>query len=116
MTDEQITEAATVMLNEKIDGVIATNTTISRDGVLYSPQAAEAGGLSGMPLCARSTHVIQVLAQTVKQQIPIIGSGGVMDTESAKDKIKAGVKLLQVYTGFIFHGPHIINQLSALMM
>lgn len=115
MTDEQIEEAAEVLLNEKVDGVIATNTTLSRDGVLYSPLAAETGGLSGMPLCARSTHVIKLLTLSLKNQIPVIASGGVMDIESAKDKIDAGAKLLQVYTGFIYHGPQIINQLASLM-
>lgn len=114
MSDEQIEDAAEVFINEKIDGVIATNTTISRDGVLYSPLAAEKGGLSGMPLCPRSTHVIQLLQKSLKKQIPIIGSGGVMDEESAKDKINAGVSLLQVYTGFIYHGPQIISRLAEL--
>ncbi len=114
MSDEQIEEASEVFIHEKIDGVIATNTTISRDGVIYSPLASEKGGLSGMPLCPRSTHVIQLLHKTLKHQIPVIGSGGVMDEESAKDKINAGVSLLQVYTGFIYHGPAIVSRLAKL--
>lgn len=114
MSDEQIQEASEVLLNEKIDGVIATNTTISRDGVLYSPLAAEKGGLSGMPLCPRSTHVIRLLQKSLQHNIPIIGSGGVMDEESAKDKIDAGVSLLQIYTGFIYHGPKLIDRLTGL--
>lgn len=114
MSDEQIEEASEVFINEKIDGVIATNTTISRDGVLYSPLAAEKGGLSGMPLCPRSTHVIHLLHKSLKNKIPVIGSGGVMDEESAKDKIDAGVSLLQVYTGFIYHGPQIVSRLANL--
>lgn len=109
MTDEQTEEAAHIILEEKIDGVIATNTTIARDGVLASEFANEAGGLSGMPLCARSTHCIKKLNSILQNKIPVIGSGGVMDTETAKDKLSAGAQLLQVYTGFVYHGPEIIN-------
>lgn len=108
MTDEQISEIAEVLLQEKVDGVIATNTTLSRDGALPSPHLNESGGLSGMPLCGRSTHVIHLLSLALKKQIPIIASGGVMDEETAKDKIIAGASLLQVYTGFIFNGPNVI--------
>ncbi len=113
MTDEQIVEAAQIILQENIDGVIATNTTLSRDGVLFSPVAKESGGLSGMPLCARSTHVIQLLTKSLQNKIPVLGSGGVMNTEAAKDKIVAGATLLQVYTGFIYKGPGIIREIAA---
>jgi dihydroorotate dehydrogenase len=115
MTDEQIAEASDVFIDERIDGVIATNTTVSRDGVLYSPLAAEAGGMSGMPLCPRSTHVIHLLSKSLQNKIPIIGSGGVMDEESGKDKINAGAQLLQVYTGFIYYGPEIISRLAKII-
>lgn len=113
MTDEQTTEAADVILQEKIDGVIATNTTVARDGILQSKYASETGGLSGIPLCARSTHIIKTLTSILKDNIPVIGSGGVMDEETAKDKLNAGVKLLQVYTGFIYHGPEIISRVAS---
>jgi dihydroorotate dehydrogenase len=113
MTDGEIIEAGEILLANQIDGVIATNTTLSRDGVLFSPLAAQKGGLSGMPLCARSTHVIQLLTKTLQHKIPVIGSGGVMNTDAAKDKISAGAELLQVYTGFIYHGPDIIRQIAA---
>ncbi len=113
MTDEQTSEAAEVILEEKIDGVIATNTTVARDGVMESKYANETGGLSGIPLCARSTHVIKTLTSAFQNKIPVIGSGGVMDEESAKDKLNAGAKLLQVYTGFIYHGPEIIRRIAS---
>lgn len=113
MTDEQSMEAANIILEEKIDGVIATNTTVSRDGVMESKYVNEAGGLSGMPLCGRSTHVIKTLTSILKDQVPVIGSGGVMDEETAKDKMMAGAKLLQVYTGFVYHGPEIIQRISS---
>ena len=113
MSDVELTDAATIILQEDIDGVIATNTTLSRDGVLFSPLASEKGGLSGMPLCSRSTHVIQVLAKALQNKIPIIGSGGVMNTAAAKDKVMAGAKLLQVYSGFIYNGPTIITNVAA---
>ena len=112
MTDEQATEAAMIILAEKIDGVIATNTSVARDGVMESRYASETGGLSGMPLCARSTHIIKALTSILRDKIPLIGSGGVMDEETAKDKMIAGAKLLQVYTGFIYHGPDIIQRIA----
>lgn len=113
MADEQAIEVAHIILEEKIDGVIATNTTVTRDGVLESKFVNEAGGLSGMPLCARSTHVIKILTSVLQHTIPVIGSGGVMDEESAKDKLNAGATLLQVYTGFIYHGPEIVRRVSS---
>lgn len=111
MTDEQTIEAANIILQEKIDGVIATNTTVARDGVMESKYVNETGGLSGMPLCARSTHVIKTLTSVLKDDVPVIGSGGVMDEETAKDKMTAGAKMVQVYTGFIYHGPEIIERI-----
>lgn len=113
MDDEQTVEAANIILQEQFDGVIATNTTIARDGVMESRYVNEAGGLSGMPLCARSTHTIKKLTSVLQDKIPVIASGGVMDEETAKDKLNAGAQLLQVYTGFIYHGPEIISRLSA---
>lgn len=115
MTDEQLIEAAAIILQEKIDGVIATNTTVTRDGVMESKYVDETGGLSGMPLCGRSTHVIRTLTSVLKDKIPVIGSGGVMDEDTAKDKMNAGAQLLQVYTGFIYHGAEIINKIAAVI-
>lgn len=112
MSDEQTTETAEIILQQKIDGVIATNTTISREGVATSDFAREQGGLSGAPLRARSTHVIRQLNQTIQNKIPIIGVGGIMDEESAREKMTAGCSLLQLYTGFIYHGPDLIYRVA----
>jgi dihydroorotate dehydrogenase len=109
MADEELPELASILLDQKIDGVIATNTTLSRTGVESSPYAKEAGGLSGKPLCARNTQVIKILHQTLQDKIPIIAVGGIMDAASAQEKLAAGAKLLQVYTGFIYQGPSIIK-------
>lgn len=98
-----------LFLQHKIDGVIATNTTIERRGVEQSPFANEAGGLSGRPLRAQSTQAIKQLNSVLQHKIPIIASGGVMDRASAKEKFAAGATLVQVYTGFIYHGADIIE-------
>ncbi|MBV9576884.1 MAG: quinone-dependent dihydroorotate dehydrogenase [Gammaproteobacteria bacterium] len=113
LSREEVHELAVILIEQQIDGVIATNTTIHRDGVENSPYAQESGGLSGQPLQARSTLIIQELHEIVKNKIPIIASGGVMNAAAAQEKIKAGAVLLQLYTGFIYHGPELIKQLSA---
>ncbi len=97
LSDTELTELANVLLEQKIDGVIATNTTIAHEG--------EKGGLSGEPLRQRSTDVIKQLHAHLGEHIPIIASGGVMDSASIQEKIDAGAKLVQVYTGFIYSGP-----------
>ncbi len=105
----EIEDIASILLQHKIDALIATNTTLSRDGVEQSPFAQETGGLSGRPLQARSTRVIEKFHQLLQDKIPIIGVGGIMDQTSAQEKLNAGAKLLQVYTGFIYHGPEILD-------
>lgn len=114
LADDAIAATAEVLLNEKIDGVIATNTTISREEISESPFANETGGLSGMPLSIRSTHVVATLQNILQNRIPIIGSGGVMDTTTAQEKLNAGASLLQLYTGFIYHGPQLIRQIASI--
>ncbi len=104
----QISELAQVFLNEGLDGLIATNTTLSRTGVENHPNSGQAGGLSGAPLTQKSTEIIRAFAQELKGQIPIIGVGGIMSGQDAVDKIKAGASLVQLYTGFIYHGPPLI--------
>ncbi len=111
LTPQELQDIAAVLLQQQIDGVIATNTTLDREGVINSPLAKEAGGLSGRPLQARSTTMISQLHALLQKQIPIIASGGVMDETAAAEKIKAGASLLQVYTGFIYSGPNIIRRL-----
>ena len=109
-------EIAAILIAKKIDGVIATNTTISRDGINESRYKNEAGGLSGKPLQKRSADIIKKLHQHLQDRIPIIGVGGIMDEASANEKWKAGAKLLQIYTGFIFKGPGLIKRLSRTKM
>src|SRR5690606_30788120 len=93
----------------KIAGVIATNTTISRDG-LKSPVALtqEAGGVSGRPLTKRSTEVIRYLSDRSNRAFPIIGVGGIHSAKDAIEKLEAGASLIQVYTGFIYEGPGLV--------
>ena len=95
-----------------IAGVIATNTTIDRNG-LYSEEKVknEMGGLSGKPLTKRSTEVIRYLAEKSNKSFPIIGVGGIHSAEDAKEKIEAGASLVQLYTGFIYEGPGLIKRI-----
>ncbi len=97
-------------MKHQIDGVIATNTTISRQNLEHLPFADEAGGLSGAPLKSLSTEVIRKLHTLLQETIPIIGVGGIMSAEDAKEKTAAGASLIQIYTGLIYHGPDLIRQ------
>jgi len=114
LSAEELQNLAAVLLQQQIDGVIATNTTLNRDGVKQLPYAGESGGLSGTPLEKRSTEVIQQLCSLLQDKIPVIASGGVMDKQAGTDKLNAGAKLLQVYTGFIYSGVKIISDLGGL--
>ncbi|MFC4995318.1 quinone-dependent dihydroorotate dehydrogenase [Rubritalea tangerina] len=111
MGDEQIAELSRVFLNGGLDGLIATNTTISREPVLGKPFAQQAGGLSGKPVTQKSTEVIQAFYSHLDEQIPIIGVGGIMTADDAIEKLNAGAKLIQLYTGFIYHGPPLIHSI-----
>ncbi|VVC74794.1 Dihydroorotate dehydrogenase (quinone) [Aquicella siphonis] len=112
LTDNELADIAEIAIREKIEGIISTNTTIHREGVENSPYAHEPGGLSGLPLFKRSTLLTSRLHKFVQDRIPIIASGGVMDTRTGKEKLNAGAQLLQVYSGFIYSGPDIISQLA----
>ncbi|MFT5123803.1 MAG: dihydroorotate dehydrogenase [Kiritimatiellia bacterium] len=103
---------AQCMLDHNIDGVIATNTTIKRDGLEQYAVAKESGGLSGFPLQDLSTHVIRQLYAILQDRIPIIGVGGIMDGAAAKAKLDAGAKLVQVYSGLIYRGPGIVPDIA----
>ncbi len=96
----------------ELDAIIATNTTFDRSKVEDMKFADEQGGLSGKPLADKSTQVIQQLVQAMDNQIPVIGVGGITDTQSAKDKIDAGAALVQIYSGFVYHGPKLIYQVA----
>lgn len=110
MTDDELADMARELLAQGVEGVIATNTTLSREAVQGSRYAEEAGGLSGAPLTDRSTAVIKVLADELSGRLPIVGVGGVHDAASAADKIQAGASLVQIYSGFIYKGPSLIRE------
>lgn len=111
LTDEQLLDIIDIVETTKIAGVIATNTTISREG-LASADREEMGGLSGKPLTQRSTEVIRFLKDNSQSKFPIIGVGGIMTAEDAMDKFRAGASLVQVYTGFIYKGPQLIKDIN----
>ncbi|EKD74115.1 MAG: hypothetical protein ACD_45C00071G0002 [uncultured bacterium] len=102
---------AVILLEQKVEGVIATNTTLARDAIKDERHHTEDGGLSGKPLQAQSTQVIRRLHTVLQDKIPIIGCGGISDIASAREKLEAGASLLQLYTGLIYHGPQLIREL-----
>lgn len=111
LSDEEIESIAKSLLKHKIDGLIATNTTLDRSMIKGMSHASEAGGLSGRPLQSKSTLVIAKFASHLKGEIPIIGVGGIDGVVAAKEKIEAGASLVQVYSGFIYHGPKLVKQI-----
>ncbi|RXJ45857.1 quinone-dependent dihydroorotate dehydrogenase [Gelidibacter gilvus] len=111
LTDEQLLDIIDIVSITKIDGVIATNTTIAREG-LKSDNKNEMGGLSGKPLTKRSTEVIRFLADKSNKAFPIIGVGGIHSAEDALEKLDAGADLIQLYTGFIYEGPKLIKDIN----
>lgn len=106
---DQIRVIADALCKHKIDGVIATNTTLSRKAVDGLPHAQQAGGLSGKPVADASTHVIRILKTQLGDAVPIIGVGGIMSATDAEEKMRAGASLIQLYTGLIYGGPGLIN-------
>lgn len=111
----QLDDIAEIVMQTGIAGVIATNTTITRDGLHSSAERIEAvgaGGLSGAPLCDRSTEVIRYLREKLGPDIPIIGVGGILSPEDALDKLKAGASLVQIYTGLVYEGPALIRRIA----
>ena len=110
LDSEQIKQIAALLMRHRIDGVIATNTTLSREGVEHLPQHAEAGGLSGAPVREKSTIVIRQLATELKGELPIIGVGGILNGRDAAEKIQAGATLVQIYSGLIYRGPDLIAE------
>ena len=108
----QIESLARVFAENALDGMIATNTTITRTGVEDHPISKETGGLSGAPLTTRATEVISAFRSLLPKQIPIIGVGGIMNGDDAKAKLAAGASLLQVYTGLIYRGPKLISEIA----
>lgn len=111
LTDEQLLDIIDIVAVTQIAGVIATNTTISREG-LQSENQTEMGGLSGKPLTKRATEVIRFLSEKSNKAFPIIGVGGIHTVEDAIEKLEAGASLLQLYTGFIYEGPALIKAIN----
>ncbi len=107
---DQVAAIATQLLDHRLDAVIATNTTLSRDGVEGLPHAEEAGGLSGAPVAARSTAVVKQLAGHLGGAVPIIGVGGILSGAEAAAKVAAGASLVQLYTGLVYRGPALIYE------
>ena len=115
LTNEQLDDIITIVADTKIDGVIATNTTIDRSGLKTDKNKVDAignGGLSGKPVGLRSTQVIKYLADKSNRAFPIIGVGGIHSAEDALEKLDAGATLLQVYTGFIYEGPSLVKRIN----
>ena len=115
LSNEQLDDIVEIMLELKMDGIVATNTTIQRSGLLADDLQIEkigAGGLSGKPLSHRSTEVIRYIHQKSKGAFPIIGVGGIHSVEDALEKLDAGASLLQLYTGFIYEGPMLNKRIN----
>jgi dihydroorotate dehydrogenase len=115
LTNTQLDDIIDIVRSTKIAGVIATNTTISRDGLSYGKAEIEKiglGGLSGKPLTQRSTEVIRYLKQKSNNAFPVIGVGGIHSAKDAREKLEAGADLVQLYTGFIYHGPQLIKDIN----
>lgn len=112
LNDEEIDSLVKTFLKYDIDGLIATNTTSSREGINGLPHSDEQGGLSGAPLFNASTDVVKKLSEKINGAFPIIGVGGIDNADKAKIKIEAGATLVQIYSGFIFEGPGLIDSIA----
>ena len=113
LDDEQIDTIASALLRNHIDGVIATNTTITRDAVQGMAHSSETGGLSGAPVRDLSTRVIRALHEVLRGEIPIIGVGGILSGTDASEKMAAGASLVQLYTGLIYRGPALVGECAS---
>ncbi|WP_305369372.1 quinone-dependent dihydroorotate dehydrogenase [Photobacterium leiognathi] len=111
LDDHEILQVCDSLMRNKIDGVIGTNTTLDRSLVQGMEHCDEVGGLSGRPLQNKSTEVIRKMAEALKGEIPIIGVGGIDSAISAREKMMAGASLVQVYSGFIYHGPRLVKDI-----
>jgi dihydroorotate dehydrogenase len=110
LTDEELDDALDIITGNRMEGVIATNTTVGRQGV-RSPLANEAGGLSGAPLRILSTEIVAKIHKRTGGALPIIAAGGVMSTEDVREKLEAGATLVQLYTGLVYQGPGLIARI-----
>ncbi len=110
LTDEELEDALDAILEAGMDGVIVANTTVGRMGI-QSPLAAENGGLSGTPLRARSTNMVRQVHHLTGGKLPIVGVGGIMDAADAREKLEAGARLVQIYTGLVYQGPGVVKSI-----
>ena len=110
MDEENVALVAETLIKNNIDGVIATNTTLSREGVEGCKFGNEAGGLSGAPLEDSATDTVEALVKALEGKLPVVGVGGILDGAGAVEKIDAGAQLVQIYSGFIFRGPELIRE------
>ncbi|MDB9712307.1 quinone-dependent dihydroorotate dehydrogenase [Flavobacteriaceae bacterium] len=115
LNDNQLMDIISIVKDTGLDGIIATNTTISRQN-LKSDNKKELGGLSGKPLSTRSTEVIKFISKNSNKTIPIIGVGGIHSVEDALEKFDAGADLIQIYTGFIYEGPNLIKSINKALL
>ncbi len=114
LTQEQVDDVIDLAMEIKLDGLVATNTTISREGLITPANRIEmmgAGGLSGLPVKKRSTKMVQYITEKTKGALPLIASGGIFTSEDAREKLDAGASLVQVWTGFIYEGPAIVKKI-----
>jgi dihydroorotate dehydrogenase len=111
LDDEQVAAIARLVERHGVDAVIATNTTVSRVGVEGLPHADEAGGLSGAPVRAQSTAIVRKLAHALGGRVPVIGVGGILGADDAREKLAAGASLVQVYTGLVYRGPGLVRDI-----
>jgi dihydroorotate dehydrogenase len=111
LTGDEVKSIAKSLIDNGIDGVIATNTTLSREGVEGLQFGTEQGGLSGQPVKEKSTLVIKLLSEALDNKLPIIGVGGIASSDDANEKLEAGASLVQVYTGFIYQGPPLVKEI-----
>jgi len=115
LTNEQLDDIVDIIIETKVAGVVATNTTIERTGLTYDDKFIDEignGGLSGKPVKSRSTQVIRYIHEKSKGKFPIIGVGGIHSAQDAKEKLDAGASLIQIYTGFIYEGPSLIKEIN----
>jgi dihydroorotate dehydrogenase len=116
---QQLDDIIEIVVETKIDGVIATNTTVERNNLKSDKSKVEktgSGGLSGKPLTGKSTEVIKYLSEKSNHRFPIIGVGGIMNENDAKEKLNSGASLIQIYSGFIYGGPLIVKKINQSMI
>src|SRR5690606_30437510 len=113
LREEQIEELAQAALDSGIDGLILTNTTLDRPPYLPPEFASQQGGLSGEPVCDKSTDMIANFYRATNGKLPIIGVGGISSAQDAYDKIRAGASLVQLYSALVFHGPELVREIKS---